>query len=62
MPSQNYMALCKNDCGGEAGADLDWFKVDEATFDPSTGLWPTEGEFYQTRTYSFKIPNDIPSG
>lgn len=57
-----YMARCPSDsCAGVYATDLDWFKISEANFDPATGKWPAES-IAATKTWSFTLPDDIPSG
>lgn len=55
------MAACNGDCTGIVGSTLDWFKIEQTNYNPITKIWPTT-TLSQTLKYSFKIPNDIPSG
>ncbi|KAH8090821.1 glycosyl hydrolase family 61-domain-containing protein [Filobasidium floriforme] len=69
-----YMAKCADDCNGEAGADMEWFKTHEWGFDGAAGQWPTLA-FARTGTtdptattetikpsMSFKLPTSLPGG
>jgi hypothetical protein len=74
VPFQVYMAKCADDCNGEAGADMEWFKTHEWGFDGAAGQWPTLA-FARTGTtdptatterikpsMSFKLPTSLPGG
>ncbi|WVQ79541.1 hypothetical protein IAT38_001640 [Cryptococcus sp. DSM 104549] len=57
-----FMARCPDDkCAGVAGADLDWFKISEATYDAATDSWPTDS-IASGLTWTCTLPSDIPSG
>jgi hypothetical protein len=67
------MAKCANDCNGEAGADMKWFKTHEWGYDASAVLWASQKLAGSVTTlnalgepvkpyHSFKLPTSLQKG
>ncbi|WVF67002.1 hypothetical protein IAT40_001745 [Kwoniella sp. CBS 6097] len=59
-PVTEYMAACPaSGCDGVDAASLQWFKIDEATFDGTK--WPSD-TIVSSLAWTFKIPSDLAAG
>ncbi|EWC47691.1 hypothetical protein DRE_02891 [Drechslerella stenobrocha 248] len=60
-PVITYLANCGGDCRTANGADLDWFKIDEAGLG-SDGVWATDRLMAAGLTWNLTLPRMIPDG
>lgn len=61
-PIITYLGACNGSCESTDPAAVDFFKIDQAGFEPGTKLWVQSQTVYLGLPYTFTLPQDIPSG
>ncbi|ODO04956.1 hypothetical protein I350_05567 [Cryptococcus amylolentus CBS 6273] len=57
-----WMAHCPDDlCAGTAGADMDWFKISQSSYDESSDSWPTD-YIAENLIWTFTLPTNLAAG
>ncbi|WVQ74453.1 hypothetical protein IAR50_004054 [Cryptococcus sp. DSM 104548] len=57
-----WMAHCPDDlCAGTAGADMEWFKISQSSYDESTDSWPTD-YIAENLIWTFSLPTNLAAG
>ncbi|ODN97312.1 hypothetical protein L198_03875 [Cryptococcus wingfieldii CBS 7118] len=61
-PVTQWMAHCPDDlCAGTAGADMDWFKISQSSYDESSDSWPTD-YIAKNLIWTFTLPTNLAAG
>lgn len=55
------MSDCGDSCAGKRAEDMTWFKTHEWGYDPQTDRWPTVKLVEDNASWSWNLPENLPS-
>lgn len=61
-PIMTYLGACNGPCETTDPSTIDFFKIDEVSFEPGTHNWVQGQTVYLGLPYNFTLPEDIPTG
>lgn len=61
-PIITYLGACDEDCATTDPSTINFFKINEADFEPGTKTWVQSETVYLGLPFTFILPEDVPNG